>query len=613
MNGCFKSMVEKIVILCFMCFLMISFSSPFALAKDKTKPSVTSFNVSPSSITEGDTVKIKYSVKDSGGSYLKQVELWRSKDDKNHWKEVKKDSISGKKNSASGSFSDKPSPDGKYYYGLHVVDKDGNWGSEKSAQSVTVKAHDKTKPVIKSFSVTPQSVSLGGGSFSISYNVSDSGGSGLKQVELWRAKDSGGSPSGWDGISTRKLSGNGPALGSFNDVLSDAGAYWYGLHVVDNAGNWVSEPSPLKVTVTAATDKASLVKDTIPDNTKVTGGSSFKKTWTIKNTGTSKWTSSYKLRYVSNTAGRLSSISEVKISGTVSPGNTYTFTVPMKAPATQTSEKAYREDWKFTNPSGSTINVGASSTLWALIKVPGTVVVGGWSNETGYHHAETTKQKSIVAAALNGGNNRPSPQSIVGSPWQTDTDDRDGDRMRAAIQDVKDYWIANGRPSLPLQSIPANVQSIMRKRLSATYPLAQQNAFIERIRQVFNGTAPTADNATLAYLGIRAQCKEFADRTVKAGGGIAKTYNSSTVANTSIRPGMYAFKYGNGHAAIIVAVYWDANGKATQLRLAEANWCGSAGFPSCAWANPIGQVPWNRIITTGRAVPISDYYVVTTE
>ncbi|MGE0084700.1 MAG: NBR1-Ig-like domain-containing protein [Desulfococcaceae bacterium] len=137
-------------------------------------------------------------------------------------------------------------------------------------------------------------------------------------------------------------------------------------------------------TVAAATDKAGWVGETILDNTKVTGGSTFTKTWTIKNTGTSTWTSSYKLRYVSNTAGRLSSISEVKISGTVAPGGTYKFSVPMKAPAAQSSEKAYKEVWKFTNPSGTTIYVGSSATVWALIKVPAVTLTdkAGWVTET---------------------------------------------------------------------------------------------------------------------------------------------------------------------------------------------------------------------------------------
>lgn len=123
---------------------------------------------------------------------------------------------------------------------------------------------DATKPVVSSFNVTPSSVSLGG-SFSISYTVSDAGGSGLKQVELWRANDSGGSPSGWAQITTRALSGNGPSTGSFSNAPTTGGTYWYGVHVVDNAGNWSAEPSPRKVTVggTAAS--------TTPSDHKVNG------------------------------------------------------------------------------------------------------------------------------------------------------------------------------------------------------------------------------------------------------------------------------------------------------------------------------------------------------
>ena len=115
------------------------------------------------------------------------------------------------------------------------------------------------------------------------------------------------------------------------------------------------------------TDAATYVSETIPDNTKVNGGASFTKTWTIRNSGTSTWNSSYKLRWVS---GSLStSHSDIPISGSVAPGGTYTFSVPMKAPASQSSESSYRDDWKFTNPSGTTINISGSSTIWAIVKV----------------------------------------------------------------------------------------------------------------------------------------------------------------------------------------------------------------------------------------------------
>jgi len=78
-----------------------------------------------------------------------------------------------------------------------------------------------------------------GESFTIDYRVSDDGGSGLKQVELWRKDES----SDWQEIKPpNTLSGeNGPLSGSFTDSPTAPGKYWYGVHVVDNAGNWNDE------------------------------------------------------------------------------------------------------------------------------------------------------------------------------------------------------------------------------------------------------------------------------------------------------------------------------------------------------------------------------------
>jgi N-acetyl-anhydromuramyl-L-alanine amidase AmpD len=115
---------------------------------------------------------------------------------------------------------------------------------------------DTTAPTINSFTVTPGSINPGG-SFSISYTVSDSGGSGLKQVELWRANiDGSTSDSSWTKLQTTSLSGNGPVSGSFVDSPTTVGSYWYGLHVVDGAGNLTDERAagrgPLKVDVVLA-------------------------------------------------------------------------------------------------------------------------------------------------------------------------------------------------------------------------------------------------------------------------------------------------------------------------------------------------------------------------
>lgn len=113
---------------------------------------------------------------------------------------------------------------------------------------------DTTPPIISAFSVTPSSLTVGS-PFTISYTVSDTGGSGLWQMQLWRTTDSNGVPnsSNWTKIKVDNLSGNGPVSGSFTDAPALTGAYWYGGHGVDSAINIGYEPSGLRVVVNAAT------------------------------------------------------------------------------------------------------------------------------------------------------------------------------------------------------------------------------------------------------------------------------------------------------------------------------------------------------------------------
>ena len=110
-----------------------------------------------------------------------------------------------------------------------------------------------TPPTVNAFSVTPDEVPLGN-SFTISYTVSDD--IGLKQTELWRANDSNGTPVSWAEIEPQRtsLSGQTSYSGSFTDTPSSTGTYWYGMHVVDTAGQWSVEPDPpgpIQVTVTS--------------------------------------------------------------------------------------------------------------------------------------------------------------------------------------------------------------------------------------------------------------------------------------------------------------------------------------------------------------------------
>lgn len=101
---------------------------------DSNSPSVQAFQITPLSLTIGESFTVDYMVSDNDGSDLKQVELWR-KDEQSDWQEIKRDEISSENGPTSGSFRDSPSAPGKYWYGLHVVDNAGNWNDEKNSNT----------------------------------------------------------------------------------------------------------------------------------------------------------------------------------------------------------------------------------------------------------------------------------------------------------------------------------------------------------------------------------------------------------------------------------------------------------------------------------------------
>jgi len=218
------------------------------------QPTVQAFDVTPISLTLGESFTIDYTVSDNDGSGLKQVELWR-KNEQSDWQKIETYSIdAGGDDPLASSFTHSPQFPGKYWYGIHVVDNANNWndqwnsntngkplpfepvevdviGTQEINPSISA---DETSPWIESFYVEPLSMTSGA-SIAIHYRVSDNDGSGLKQVELWRKDEQ----SDWQEVQRNALNGEtGPVSDSFTDSPTDPGNYWYGLHVVDNANNW---------------------------------------------------------------------------------------------------------------------------------------------------------------------------------------------------------------------------------------------------------------------------------------------------------------------------------------------------------------------------------------
>ncbi|HJR82217.1 MAG TPA: NBR1-Ig-like domain-containing protein [Anaerolineales bacterium] len=119
-------------------------------------------------------------------------------------------------------------------------------------------------------------------------------------------------------------------------------------------------------------DSAAFVSDvTYPDGSAVSRGSSFTKTWRIKNTGTCTWSTSYAIVFVSG--DKLGAPDAVSLPGSVAPGQSIDVSVNLTAPNT---EGRYRGNWKLRNATGGLFGLGASgdSNFYVDINVSGFVV-----------------------------------------------------------------------------------------------------------------------------------------------------------------------------------------------------------------------------------------------
>jgi hypothetical protein len=133
-----------------------------------------------------------------------------------------------------------------------------------------------------------------------------------------------------------------------------------------------STNTPLPATSVPATGcyQAYFVADiSVPDNTQMTKGQTFTKTWRIRNNGTCTWTGDFDIVYTSGT--NLASVSSVDLPKEVKPGETVDISIPMTAPS---SDGSYRSSWliKASNGYSFGVNGNANSAgvpIFALIRV----------------------------------------------------------------------------------------------------------------------------------------------------------------------------------------------------------------------------------------------------
>jgi hypothetical protein len=124
-------------------------------------------------------------------------------------------------------------------------------------------------------------------------------------------------------------------------------------------------PTPTPVPIPC--DRASFVKDvTVPDNTEIAAGSTFVKTWRLKNNGACTWTSGYSV-YFYNGDAMSGPPSAQLTNGTVPPGSTVDVSVTLIAP---TTPGTYKGNWRLRNTGGSSFGIGdnADQSFWVQIK-----------------------------------------------------------------------------------------------------------------------------------------------------------------------------------------------------------------------------------------------------
>ena len=112
------------------------------------------------------------------------------------------------------------------------------------------------------------------------------------------------------------------------------------------------------------TNEALFIADlSIPDDTVLSAGEAFLKTWQIRNEGTCTWNESYKL--VFSSGDQMNSALSVPLSETL-PDETLDISVDLVAPSNNGS---YTGIYQLQNAQGEVFNIGALDNIWLRIIV----------------------------------------------------------------------------------------------------------------------------------------------------------------------------------------------------------------------------------------------------
>lgn len=114
-------------------------------------------------------------------------------------------------------------------------------------------------------------------------------------------------------------------------------------------------------------ERARFVDDvTIPDNTVMSPGQVFRKTWRIQNAGSCAWSPGYQLVYTGGE--QMGTVTAVNLPGAVAPGQTVDVSVDLRAPYAYGS---FQSNWNLRSPSGNIFGTSNSEndSIWVKIVV----------------------------------------------------------------------------------------------------------------------------------------------------------------------------------------------------------------------------------------------------
>ncbi|MCE1254871.1 MAG: hypothetical protein LWX83_15150 [Anaerolineae bacterium] len=135
------------------------------------------------------------------------------------------------------------------------------------------------------------------------------------------------------------------------------------------------QPAPTLTQKPVPCDRASYVADiTIDDGSVMAAGTTFTKTWRLKNNGTCTWDTNYRLVFVSGDAMGAPT-SGIGLPAVVPPGGQVDVSVTLTAP---TGVRTYQGDFMLQNGSGARFGIGenADKSFWVKVVVGSTATPG---------------------------------------------------------------------------------------------------------------------------------------------------------------------------------------------------------------------------------------------